>query len=418
MPTEEEQQQQDLTEMTTPTRLPFKPITSSHISHCSYGYWHGLYRAITPKARIIPLTAAFVEYLREDGIVLPEDDEDPRPSWIDQDSGVYSEERSTVSDNDDDDDDDDEALLDPSEHFRDIHRRIRETIDELGGSVAPKLNWSAPKDATWIAAMNSMQCRRPSDIYLLLKSSDFITHDLEHAFDECDDDDDDNNHNSNDNNFILVLRKWVEMNPSLEFRCFVRARTLLAMCQRDLNHFDFLFPMVEHLRSRIQTFFDTNLKHTFPDEDFVFDVYIPPPHKRVWLIDINPWAPQTDPLIFNWVELLQMDSTSTSATADDYWVVRDEEEEEEKGSSDDDDDDGGDTTATIFVPELRLVKRDDPEAYGFMTPQYSAHKLPKDVVDASRSGPGPLREFADRWKEIQARQQQQEEDAEEEDGVD
>jgi len=33
----------------------------------------------------------------------------------------------------------------------------------------------------------------------------------------------------------------------------------------------------------------------------------------------------------------------------------------------------------VETPELRLVKRDDPEAYSFNTPQYSAHKLPKEV---------------------------------------
>jgi len=33
----------------------------------------------------------------------------------------------------------------------------------------------------------------------------------------------------------------------------------------------------------------------------------------------------------------------------------------------------------VGTPELRLVKKDDPEAYSFNTPQYSAHKLPKEV---------------------------------------
>ncbi len=344
------------------------------------------YRSITPKARIIELTDAFIDYLREDGIVLPDDD--PQPIWTDHDSGVYSDEQSQVSD-------DDDALLDPSEHFREIHDQIKQTISELGGSVAPKLNWSAPKDATWIAASNSMECRRPSDIYLLLKSSDFISHDLEYAFDGCVDAEENKNDEqdatpddqsrSNNIPYTLVLRKWVEMNPSVEFRCFVRQRRLLAICQRDLNHFEFLFPMIDQLRLRIQTFFDSRLVDTFPDADLVFDVYIPPPHKRVWLIDINPWAPRTDPLLFSWLELLRLETPETS----------DADEQQADG-----------VEHVQFIPELRLVKRDDPEAYGFMTPQYSAHKLPKDVIDASRGGPGPLREFADQWKEMLAQPHQ------------
>ncbi|KAI9802843.1 MAG: hypothetical protein M1833_001442 [Piccolia ochrophora] len=360
------------------TELPFPPVTKSHILHCSYEYWYSIYRSTTPKARIIPLTPAFLEYLREDGIVLPDDNVETQPTWTDQDSGVYSQDRS--------DSEEDEALLDPSENFREIHAKIKETIVELGGKVAPKLNWSAPKDATWIAATNSMECRQPSDIYLLLKSSDFVSHDLEHAFDGCREEGGVESNGEEDIPYALILRKWIELNPSLEFRCFVRAKQLVAITQRDLNHFEFLFPMQDQLRSRISAFFDEKLKSTFPDENFTFDVYIPPPHKRVWLIDINPWAPRTDPLLFSWLEILQL------------YIPQDE-------SSGRDDDESSGVDEVAFVPELRLVKKDDPEAYGFTTPQYSAHKMPKDVVEASMSGPGPMREFADQWKEVLAREQ-------------
>lgn len=334
--------------------------------------------------------------------MLPNDDEhDPQPRWTDQDSGVFSEEHTSDSD---DDSDDDEALGDPSEHFREVHERIKVTIAELGGSVAPKLNWSAPKDATWIAATNSMRCRSAGDVYLLLKSSDFVAHDLEMAFDGCEAEggpdeegaglargpDAVTETETEGIAYDLVLRKWVEMNPSLEFRCFVRGRALIGISQRDLNHFDFLFPMADALRSLIQDFFDRHLQGSFPDADFVFDVYVPPPHGRVWLIDINPWAPRTDPLLFSWLELLRLDNSADAAT--------------DKGGSSDGAEEAGEEEVP-FVPELRLVRRDDPEAYGFTTPQYSAHKLPKDVVDASVGGPGPMREFADRWKEMLAREE-------------
>ena len=61
-----------------------------------------------------------------------------------------------------------------------------------------------------------------------------------------------------------------------------------------------------------------------------------------------------------------------------------------------------------FTPEFRLVNRDDPEAYSFNTPQYSAHKLPRDVVDASADGEAGLREFLGTWREIVARQEREE----------
>ena len=368
------------------------------------------FRSHTPKARLIPLSPPFLEYLREDGIVLPTDDEDPSPTWEDQDSGVYSEDRS--------DDEDDEALLDPSEHFRDIHVRIKDTITELGGKVVPKLNWSAPKDATWIAATNSMECWKPSDVYLLLKSSDFVTHDLEHAFDDCVDhvqpgssgtDGTNTSLTTQDIPYHLILRKYLNFNPAVEFRCFVRDGIIIGICQRDLNYFEFLSPMILNLRARIQDFFRDVLKPAFPDSTFVFDVYMPPPHRRVWLIDINPWAPRTDPLLFSWLELLQLDISlpaSSHANEQDEYA----EESGRHASASDESESESESEADLpFVPEFRLVKKDDPEAYGFTTPQYSAHKLPKEVVDASKEGPGGIREFADQWKQILQQQEQEDE---------
>ena len=53
--------------------------------------------------------------------------------------------------------------------------------------------------------------------------------------------------------------------------------------------------------------------------------------------------------------------------------------------------------------ELRLVKRDDPEAYNFVTPQYSSSKMPQEVVEAGLQGDEAVWEFAARWKDIVVR---------------
>lgn len=347
----------------------------------------------------------FLEYLRSDGIILPPEEGD-NATWSDNDSGIFS-----GADNNDDDEDD---TIDPSVNWRETHEAIERTIEELGGKVAPKLNWSAPKDATWINATNSMECRTPNDIYLLLKSSDFVTHDLAHAFDDTTDQD---TETTPEIPYHLVLRKWITLNPSVEFRCFVRDRRLIALCQRDLNHFDFLFNMQDKLRDRIQDFFDTKLRDTFPDPSFTFDVYVPPPHDRVWLVDVNPWAVRTDPLLFSWMELLEIvvpDMSESGLGSEETTVrlkivqpgeVKDLEQVESKEELDDGTDE--DDIEELWQPEFRLVRRDDPEAYGFATPQYSAHKLPRDVVDASRGGEGNLREFAQQWQEAQRLAEQQ-----------
>lgn len=314
------------------TSLPFPPISATHILNCSFHSWYPRFRSLTPKSRHIPLPQPFLTYLRADGIVLPSN------TTADDDSG-YS----------------DDEDPDPAEDWRGLHEQIQTTIAELGGKVLPKLNWSAPKDATWISPTNDMECRTANDIYLLLKSSDFITHDLEYPFDGCKD--------SAEVPYHLVLRKSFNINPALEFRCFVRNKQLVAISQREMNFFSFLFDLRSKFKQLIQEFLSSL---DFPDSNFVFDVYIPPPHERIWLIDINPWAPRTDPLLFSWLEILQMPNSSKDS---------------------------------ILDPEFRLVQRDDPEAYQFSATKYSAHKLPKDVVDAGMT-PGGMKDMMEEWRRI------------------
>lgn len=382
------------------------------------------YRTLAPKSRVIPLSPEFITYLRADGIVLPPEPIRPRD---DDDLDTFS--------------DSGEEAEDPSTEWVDIHTQVKDTIAEFG-KVTPKLNWSAPKDATFMSATNDTKCATPNDVYLLLKSSDFITHDLQHPFDDCVPDSTTNGDSPEapavdspipNVPYHLVLRKYANFNPSLEFRCFVRNRKLLCICQRDLNYFDFLFDMRDLFRSRIQSFFDEKLRDTFPDPNFVFDVYVPAPHQRVWLVDINPWAQRTDSLLFSWLEILRMKDPIGFEEEDDddlnggfvrislrdgSIMTSDEMtsgvvEEEEKSEDEEENVEEGDDDLAPFLPEVRLVKKNDPEAYQFSTPQYSAHKVPKDLVDASLAGPGGMSEFMGKWQEILARQtmQQQQDDS-------
>ena len=154
------------------------------------------------------------------------------------------------------------------------------------------------------------------------------------------------------------------------------------------------------------------MRVSFPDACFVFDVYIPEAAYnddddddeesdgsrlgRARLIDINPWAPKTDSLLFDWRELLDM-KVARPLLGSDADV---QEEEGEGGSTDQEETETETEDECVYEPELRLVEHDDPSAYNFSSPQYSAHKLPKDVVDASMGGEGGLREFAQRWQRI------------------
>ncbi|RMD42494.1 hypothetical protein DV735_g2588, partial [Chaetothyriales sp. CBS 134920] len=353
---------QDVDTDPAPRSLPFPPLTKSHILACSYHSWHPHFRLHSPKARLVPLSQPFLDYLRADGIVLPpddnalNDDDGSRFSEPDNNDSISISNSNSGSESDDEEEED----TDPSDAWPEIHSAIRSTIASLGGAVLPKLNWSAPKDATWMSATNDMTCRSANDVYLLLKSSDFITHDLEHAFDDCVDDDDDDDDDDVDNRnppipYHLVLRKRFEINPALEFRCFVRNRQLLAISQRDMNHFDFLADLAPRFKSLIS--------------DFLHDVVLPS----------FDFAGQPNFVLDLYISISQTQTRTAGLPL-------------------------------TFDPELRLVRRDDPEAYSFASTKYSAHKLPKDVVDASMT-PSAMIAMMEEWQRVMRRSPGEAEDS-------
>ena len=137
----------------------------------------------------------------------------------------------------------------------------------------PKLNWSAPQDAAWMN-MGTLKCTAPGDIYLLLKSSDFISHDLYFPYDGCREADDKEAESSAAPSFSssrtsetssrqtaafddysLVLRRWCDLRPERSFRCFVRQRQLVGISQRDCTaHFPQLSKAAADIERAIVSF--------------------------------------------------------------------------------------------------------------------------------------------------------------------
>jgi hypothetical protein len=70
----------------------------------------------------------------------PNSNGEPQPSYI---RDLDSEDEEETTDNGDDDDDAPSWANIP--HFPELQQRIQDTIDDLGGIVFPKLNWSSPK---------------------------------------------------------------------------------------------------------------------------------------------------------------------------------------------------------------------------------------------------------------------------------
>jgi hypothetical protein len=79
------------------------------------------------------------------------------------------------------------------------------------------------QDAAWLLPSSEpLKCTSPADVYMLLKSSDFVTHDLapESVFADCSD-------GECAYELELVLRKWYAVERNRELRCFVRDGMLL-----------------------------------------------------------------------------------------------------------------------------------------------------------------------------------------------
>ncbi len=312
-----------------------------HVINCTFSKWYPLFRQWTIKSKIIKLPEDFIKYLLEDGIVLPaangNSGEELGPNQIDN---------SSINDviPDDWSDCDDESFTPPT--FPQLQIDVERAITELGGTVFPKLNWSSPKDARWISADGTLKCKSFSDICLLLKSSDFIVHDLTKAFEYCEDSTECLSHDG----FELVLRKWTDISTASEFRCFVRKDQLVAITQRDtMNSYDFLLINNHIIHADITKFFKMKIKSKFIESSFAFDIWRNGDGK-VKLIDVNPFSPYTDSLLFSWQELRnELDDCEISTS-------------ETQG-------------------ELRLVPKN---AVTMQPSQFLSYQLPKDAVDLAR----------------------------------
>ncbi|KAF9167518.1 hypothetical protein DFQ26_004290 [Actinomortierella ambigua] len=303
--------------------LKFPELTHQRLENCAFASWYPLFQGVTIKSKAIPLPEEFVKYLNADKLFIPgqsgvavvlsdaeewsdsDEDEDEDPMERLKKLGTSnSQNEGFSSDDDDEEEEDDEVSSAP--FFPELEREIQGTIDEFGGEVFPKLNWSSPRDAAWISATNTLKCHNVSDIFLLLKSSDFIVHDMGHAYEDCSDE-----HagagsgvRTRPENLYLVLRKWFDLSPSMEFRCFVVNNELVGISQRDMTYYEFLKDIKEDVEDMIEDFFEDHIQNKFPDPDYTFDVYITRNRERIYLIDFNPLAQKTDSLLYGWEEIL------------------------------------------------------------------------------------------------------------------
>ncbi|KAG2096524.1 D123-domain-containing protein [Suillus discolor] len=323
--------------------------TPDYLLSFQFSSWYPSFSPISIKSTIIrPLSQTFKEYLDSDGIFVPEGSEN-----------VPAE--SSPSDQEDEDD----AAVGQSFSFPDLDERIRQIIKEYG-AIFPKLNFSSPKDASWVLPPSSpLKCTSPSDVYILLKSSDFISHDLsiDAVFEGCQCDPS----NPPSYQLELVLRKWYPIDRSREFRCFVREGRLIGISQRDTNFYDFMNePQTQNkVLETLQRFWEDKIKSKWHgQQDYVFDVLMTRDLSRGHVLDFNPYAPRTDPLLFTYEELLSVFT---------------------QGSS---------------TPELRIIDSPLHPVASRNAPAYQHNMLPMEALALSSGR--DINDFSDLWKnEIQ-----------------
>ena len=419
---------------------------------------------VTIESSIIrPLPNDFITYLLDDGVRLPncamKVSSCLNDNYVARTTTMDEEEETNYDDYDDDDDNVNEPLQQKEYSFPELTSQIQTVLNNYttksgGGGCFPKLNWSSPRDATWINC-GTLKCTKPGDIYLLLKCSDFIAFDLEKAWDglrccrsETDDNDEDDDYdynadiNNNDENnshqmlsptttkvnneeksllssssstlrpinfeYELILRKWCNLHPSMEFRCFIYKHDVIAICQRhpskyythlqvvdDNNNLSFndlddnddaggIHKQQEKQQQQhpyvaiILEFYITYVQYTFANgkvDNYVLDIYLDT-HNRVWIIDFNIWGSRTDALLYNWEELIVLANKVHNVTSSNS---------NNTGVTSSNANVGLTTTALEIIPEWKVVTKD---MKSMTYDPLSSYRGPTDVVNLLGGGSG------------------------------
>jgi hypothetical protein len=159
--------------------------------------------------------------------------------------------------------------------FPEFDKKILSVLEKFDSKVFIKLNWSSPKDAYW--CLNKLSCESLRDVYMLLCSSDFISHDLNEPFDKCNENTFEEKRLAFDElKYYLVMRRWNDkLSSSMEFRCFVKDNQLRGICQRDCRtYYKHIQKNSESIVTIVRDFYENKLKEKFYDSSFVYDIFI------------------------------------------------------------------------------------------------------------------------------------------------
>lgn len=252
--------------------------SGADILHCQYHRWYSQFKNSSIKSEIIPLSSEFVTHLsHDDGIVVPDNYDDEYPYYY-------------------------------------LYQQIKSGIDALGGEVCIKFNWSVPLDAVCMNGY-TLKCLSYNDIYVLLKSSDRIIYDIESIFEQYNNSIMDDSLKVNpvpSDGYFLILRKWANLIPSMEFRIFVYNNTVVGISQRDPSAlYESLINEKTNIEDILLDFYESKIHNQFGIPSYTIDVYIDK-KKRVWIIDFNPFGEPTSSLLYEWNDLISFYNNDSS----------------------------------------------------------------------------------------------------------
>ncbi|RXW24480.1 hypothetical protein EST38_g1330 [Candolleomyces aberdarensis] len=243
--------------MSSNTQLDLFPEqTPAYILSFQFSSWYPTFSDVSIKSTIVrPLSGDFREYLESESVFVPAGSENAPPE-------------STLSDDEGEGNDGSDEEGGPSYAFPELDAKIRECINQYG-AVFPKLNFTSPRDASWILPPSSpLKCTSPADVYLLLKSSDFVNHDvnLERVFEGC------------------------SKPPAVHDGSGSGAGDYDAT--------------QEKIVASIVRFWEDKIKPRRQDQsDYIFDFLLTRDLTRGHILDFNPYAPRTDSLLFSYEDL-------------------------------------------------------------------------------------------------------------------
>lgn len=205
-----------------------------------YLNWINLLKKVCIESEYVVIPEFVQEYILDEMIILPKEcnTANNEEEWLNEIE------------------DDSEKTEEPE--FPEFSSKVQNIIDRLGKSCFIKTNHSSPKDAFWITTGQTLKVRDLTDFYQLIKASSLVKEDLKSTISK----------QNGNNSCVVVFKKWLEIHPGSEFRCFVKDKSLIAISPRDWPQFHHHFQSQRvDIVNDITSLFKENVKAIFPSKN-------------------------------------------------------------------------------------------------------------------------------------------------------